>query len=53
MKKIFILLSALFATFAIQAQSVSTSPANKKAILEEFTGQRVNTVQMVTKLEMI
>ena len=39
MKKIFILLSALFATFAIQAQSVSTSPANKKAILEEFTGQ--------------
>jgi hypothetical protein len=40
MKKISLILFALVATLATQAQQwVSTSPANKVAILEEFTGR--------------
>jgi hypothetical protein len=39
MKKISILLIAVVASIASYAQNVNTSPDNKKAILEEFTGQ--------------
>lgn len=39
MKKISLILFALVATLASQAQNVNTTPDNKKAILEEFTGQ--------------
>lgn len=40
MKKISILLIALVVSITSQAQNVNTSPDNKKAILEEFTGQK-------------
>jgi hypothetical protein len=39
MKKISILLIALVVSITTQAQNVKTTPDNKKAILEEFTGQ--------------